>query len=160
MPAPPQLYLDTSVIGGYFDAEFEQDTRELWRQQEAGLWVFVTSSSVAKELPQAPPNVRLLFERTFGPNDLMLDPTPAVEALAQAYVAAAVVSSTFMEDAIHVALCALNSIDYLVSWNFKHLVNTRRAAGFNEVNQLRGYPSVSIISPKELIHVDESEKGL
>ena len=30
------LYLDTSVIGGYFDDEFEEATRELWRQKEAG----------------------------------------------------------------------------------------------------------------------------
>ena len=27
----PTLYLDTSVIGGYYDAEWMQDTRELWR---------------------------------------------------------------------------------------------------------------------------------
>lgn len=37
------LYLDTSVIGGYFDAEFMSDTRALWRLQEEGRYRFVTS---------------------------------------------------------------------------------------------------------------------
>jgi len=35
------LYLDTSVIGGYFDAEFMADTRALWRLKEAGQFQFV-----------------------------------------------------------------------------------------------------------------------
>lgn len=36
MPATT-LYLDTSVLGGYFDEEWQAATRELWRQMEAGL---------------------------------------------------------------------------------------------------------------------------
>jgi hypothetical protein len=30
----PTLYLDTSVLGGYFDDEFKEATQELWRQME------------------------------------------------------------------------------------------------------------------------------
>ena len=37
------LYLDTSVIGGYFDVEFMADTPALWRQMEAGRFRFVSS---------------------------------------------------------------------------------------------------------------------
>jgi hypothetical protein len=36
----PALYLDTSVIGGYFDPEFMADTRALWRLMEAGRFRF------------------------------------------------------------------------------------------------------------------------
>ena len=50
-------------------------------------------------------------------------------------------------------------LDYLVSWNFKHLANVRRESGFNAVNVLQGYPPVRIVAPTFLIHGQE-EKGL
>lgn len=159
MPVPPQLYLDTSVIGGYFDAEFEQDTRELWRQRELGLWTFVTSGLVADELLKAPPKILTHFRQTFDPN-MDLPFSPAMQELAVAYVAAGVLSENYFEDARHVALCTIYGVDHLVSWNFKHMVNVRRAAGFNEVNLLRGFAPVSIVSPKEIIHAYSAEKGL
>jgi hypothetical protein len=49
----PTLYLDTSILGGYFDDEWKQPTQELWRQMESGLWRFVTSLVVAEELLEA-----------------------------------------------------------------------------------------------------------
>lgn len=49
----PTLYLDTSVLGGYFDDEWKQPTQELWRQMENGLWRFVTSLVAAEELIEA-----------------------------------------------------------------------------------------------------------
>ena len=50
----PTLYLDTSVIGGYYDAEWMQDTRELWRQAKEGNWKMVTSVITERELLAAP----------------------------------------------------------------------------------------------------------
>ena len=51
---PPTLYLDTSILGGYFDDEWKKPTQELWRQMESGLWRFVTSLVAAEELIEAP----------------------------------------------------------------------------------------------------------
>jgi len=48
----------------------------------------------------------------------------------------------------------------IVSWNFHHLVNLRREAGFNAVNLLQGYPAVRIVSPLELIHENDEDKDL
>ena len=43
-PMPvPVLYLDTSVIGGYFDDERKDATQELWRQMEQGRFRFLSS---------------------------------------------------------------------------------------------------------------------
>ncbi len=81
-------------------------------------------------------------------------------AVAQAYLAAGVVTAKFADDARHVALCAVHHVDHLVSWNFRHLVNVRREAGFNAVNLLQGYPSVSIVNPKELIYGNDLEQDL
>ena len=60
------LYLDTSVIGGYFDAEFMADTRALWRLKEAGRFRFVSSVVVEREIAGAPERVRELMRATFA----------------------------------------------------------------------------------------------
>lgn len=148
----PTLYLDTSVIGGYFDDEWREDTRELWAQRGNGLWQFISSGLVAQEIADAPPEVRQLFEDTFDRSKDLLAMTGEIEDLALEYLKAGVVSVKFEDDAKHVATCTVYRVNHLVSWNFKHLVNVRREAGFNAVNLLQGYPSVSIVNPKELIY--------
>jgi len=79
--------------------------------------------------------------------------------MAQSYLAAGVVTANYADHARHVAICTISRLDFLVSWNFKHLANTRREAGFNAVNLLQGHPPVRIVSPTFLIHGHE-EKAL
>jgi len=154
----PALYLDTSVIGGYFDAEFMADTRALWRLMEAGRFRFVSSVLVEQEIVRAPERVRRLMSETFAAAE-MLPMTAEVVELAGHYLAQKVVPADFTDDARHVALCSVTRLDYLVSWNFKHLANVRRESGFNAVNILQGYPPVRIVAPTSLIH-GHDEKDL
>lgn len=153
----PTLYLDTSVIGGYFDDEWKEATQELWRQMMSGSWKFVTSVITFDETTEAPPDVRDLFQRTFGSaaNLLMVD--NEMEELARDYIAAKVISPKFHDDARHVAVVSVLRLPCLVSWNFKHLVNVQREAGFNEVNLLQGYPATRIITPLQLIYGNTNE---
>jgi hypothetical protein len=151
------LYLDTSVIGGYFDAEFMADTRALWRLREAGRFRFVSSVIVDQEIARAPEPVRALMRTTFASEDMLPMSREALE-LAGHYLAQKVVPADYADDARHVAVCSVARLDYLVSWNFKHLANVRREAGFNAVNLLQGYPPVRIVAPTFLIHGHDQEK--
>lgn len=112
----------------------------------------MASILVENEMQQAPQEVRDLFNRTFQDPSSILPYTAEMDSLAQLYIKRAVVSPKYAEDAGHVAICTVARIDYLVSWNFRHLVNVRREAGFNSVNLLQGYQSVRIVSPMELIY--------
>jgi len=154
----PSLYLDTSVIGGYYDPEFMADTRKLWRLQAAGRFRFHASDLVIEELRGAPPRVRELMDATFGAQNLLVI-SPEMEQLAAAYLGAKVVSAKYEDDAQHVAACVVTRLDYLVSWNFHHLTNMRREAGFNAVNLLQGYPPVRIVAPTFLIHGQEEKNS-
>jgi predicted nucleic acid-binding protein len=154
------LYLDTSVIGGYYDAEFMADTRALWQLREAGRFRFVSSELVLDEVSRAPQRVRDLLRTSFAVEEV-LDITDEMEDLAAAYMAQNVVPADYADDAQHVAICSVARLDYLVSWNFKHLANVRRESGFNAVNVLQGYPPVRIVAPTFLIHGhDQEEKDL
>lgn len=150
------LYLDTSVIGGYHDPEFMADTRALWRLREGGHFRFVSSVVVDREIARAPERVRELMRVTFAAES-PLPLTPEADALASAYLEHKVVSADYEDDAYHAAVCTVARIDFLVSWNFKHLANARREAGFNAVNLLQGYPPVRIVAPTFLIHGHEKE---
>ena len=57
-------------------------------------------------------------------------------------------------------MATVHEIGVVVSWNFQHLVNLRREAGFNGVNLLRGFSPVRIVSPLELIHENNEDEEL
>jgi hypothetical protein len=75
---------------------------------------------------------------------------PEYEDLADEYLKEKVVGKTSRDDCIHIATATINNIDYLVSWNFKHIVNVERIKGYNSVNTKNGYKHLEIRSPKEM----------
>lgn len=151
------VYLDNSILGGYFDPEFEEPTRRLWCMAETGECRFVASVVTQQEATQAPPAVVRLFARTFPDDTALLELTRRAEELAQAYVTAGVVSTRYVDDARHVAIATTHGVGVLVTWNFRHLANYRREAAFNRVNQESGYPAIRIISPLELVYEAQDE---
>ncbi len=151
------LYLDTSVIGGGFDDEWKDATLELFRLASGGSYRLVTSVVTRREVQDAPPRVQQQFAELFTDSARVHLLSDEAESLAQAYVAAGVVTAKYTDDARHVAIATVQNVLVIVSWNFHHLANLRREAGFNAVNLLQGYPQVRILSPLELIHENEEE---
>jgi hypothetical protein len=47
----------------------------------------------------------------------------------------------------------------LTSWNFKHIVNLDKIRKYNSVNIEQGYKILEIRSPRDILKVDENEKG-
>jgi predicted nucleic acid-binding protein len=147
----PSLYLDTSVFGGYFDHEFLEDTHALWRMADAGRFRLYASRVVLNEPASAPRHVEALLLNSI-PEDNILPLAPQAEILARAYLDHGVLTTAFIDDARHVAVCSLSQLEFLVSWNFRHLANERREVGFNRVNILQGRPRVRIVTPTFLLH--------
>ena len=56
-----RVYIDTSVVGGYFDEEFKEDTMKLFERLENNEIIFVVSELLELELLNAPPQVRGLL---------------------------------------------------------------------------------------------------
>lgn len=57
-----RVYVDTSVIGGYFDAEFDEWSKALMADFRSNRYSAVVSSVASKEIEQAPDFVRALYE--------------------------------------------------------------------------------------------------
>ncbi|GHU65329.1 hypothetical protein FACS1894123_11160 [Bacteroidia bacterium] len=150
------LYLDTSVIGGYYDDEFSLDTQELFREIKDKKYDIFISDLTLKELLNAPERVRnLLHNLSINFEEIIVSPE-CIE-LAMEYLSENVVGQTSKDDCIHIATATINKIDILVSWNFKHIVNVHRIRGYNAVNIKNGYAKLEIHSPKELRSYENEE---
>jgi len=95
-----------------------------------------------------------LFFADIEPLLLRVDIDEAAYTLQQAYLEASVVSEKWAADALHVAVATVTGCRVIVSWNFKHIVNFRRIALYNGVNQMQGYGPIAIHTPQELV-IDE-----
>jgi predicted nucleic acid-binding protein len=147
-----RIYIDTSVIGGYFDEEFKEATTALFRRLENGEIIFVVSDLLDLELINAPKKVRELLYNYSADKFLRVELTEEAIKLADNYISEKVVGKTSLEDCRHIALATINKVDVLSSWNFKHIVNLDRIKGYNSVNLRLGYQMIEIRSPKDLIN--------
>jgi predicted nucleic acid-binding protein len=147
-----RIYIDTSVVGGYFDEEFTVPTRELFKRLENGEVIFVLSELLDLELLNAPKKVRDLLDNYSADKFERIELTEEAVKLADVYIKEKVVGKTSLEDCRHIALATINKVDVLASWNFKHIVNLDRIKGYNSVNLRLGYHMIEIRSPKDLIN--------
>lgn len=145
-----RIYIDTSVLGGYFDKEFFVPTQRLFDEVKKGEYKVIISNITEGELLNAPERVRTLL------NDINIDYevlkiTDDAVNLALEYIKENVVGQSSYDDCLHIAIATISRLDILVSWNFKHIVNIKRIRGYNGINIKNGYPSIEIRSPKDLI---------
>jgi predicted nucleic acid-binding protein len=145
-----RIYIDTSVVGGYFDEEFKVATIALFERLEKNEIVFVVSDLLDLELINAPKKVRVLLQKYSGDKFERIELNEEAVNLANEYITEKVVGKSSVEDCRHIALATINKVDVLASWNFKHIVNLDKIKGYNSVNLKLGYQMIEIRSPKEL----------
>jgi predicted nucleic acid-binding protein len=154
----PRVYIDTSVIGGYFDDEFSNWSKKLIEQIFNGEIIVLISDITIDEILDAPENVQSVLERILNSkNKELLTTDEECEELALAYINEGAVSEKFYEDALHIALATIHSATVLTSWNFKHIVNLNRIRQYNSVNIKKGYSFVEIRSPRDIIKEEDYE---
>ena len=146
-----RLYIDTSVFGGYYDEEFEEFTRPLFDRIIKDEFILLFSTVTQDELENAPVRVRELVKHLKVQNTEFIETTDEAVELATKYIAANVVGQTSYADCLHIALATINHSDFLVSWNFKHIVNVQRIMGYNSINIKNGYKQLEIRSPRDLM---------
>jgi hypothetical protein len=144
-----RIYIENSVIGGYFDNEFKEPTQKLFELFRAGVYQAVISAHVIAELDKGAPeqvknNLQTInYEEHAVSNEM--------RNLAKAYMAERIVSDNYYDDALHIAIATVLGVDALVSWNFRHIVNLNKIRLFNAVNLKEGYNILEIRTPEEVV---------
>ena len=147
-----KIYVDTSVFGGCFDAEFEEWSNRLIEEFRLGLKVAVISDLTLRELDDAPSSVRDLLEEIPAEHKQFIILDDESRELAIHYIREGSIGEASLVDAQHIAIATVNKVDVLVSWNFKHIVNLAKIRLYNSANLKYGYSLLEIRNPREVLY--------
>ncbi len=81
----------------------------------------------------------------------MLDPTEASLEFAEHLVQARIIPRAAAEDAAHIALGTVHGVNYLVTWNLKHIANAFIRPRIEQASRQFGYVPTIICTPEELL---------
>ena len=142
--------MDTSVIGGCCDPEFQEWSNGLLGDFQAGKFLLFMSELTDAEIEDAPRAVREIYKifRNCSEDILLLN--PEVIELAAVYLSRGILTERYQDDARHIAIATIAAVDLVVSWNFKHIVHFDKIQKFNAVNLEMGYKPIMIYSPREV----------
>lgn len=150
-----KLYLDTSVWNFFFadDAPEKRDvTKEFFGLVQQGQYEIFISEVVIKEINDAPESKRAkLGELVKSCPVVELEVTEEADELAKSYMGKGIVPEKKEDDALHVAIATVAEMDALVTWNFQHLANLRKAELFYSASLEKGYfKKLEIVTPMEV----------
>jgi len=146
------VYLDTSVISALFDEgnpERKALTKAFFKEIE-NFEAYISEITVA-EIERTPDSRLQNKMRETMSGFPILSLTDDVEWLAKEYVRYGAVPEGYPEDAYHVAIAVINEMDYLLSWNFRHIVRRKAKDIVRMVNTLSRFRQIEIMTPAELL---------
>jgi predicted nucleic acid-binding protein len=150
-----KLYLDTSVISHLFandTPERMDDTIKFWNELRAEKFEVYTSDTVQAEISKCKQERRKLLESKLAEiSHRVLGVDDEVVQLAGQYISNKILPNGSVDDSFHIAFAVIAGCDYIVSWNFRHMVNVRTINGVKVVNTLNNYKEIGIITPSMLL---------
>ena len=144
------IYVDTSVIGGCCDPEFQEWSNGLLNDFKSGVFTLLLSELTDAEIQDAPDEVKKVYATFRECTNKIIELSPEAIELSDAYLRHRILTHKFLNDARHIAIATGAGADLLVSWNFKHIVRFDKIQKFNAVNIEMGYKPISIYSPREV----------
>jgi len=145
-----RVYVDTSVFGGIQDKEFCEASQHFFDRVHKGEFVVLLSTVTLRELEKSPNAIKTVWQSLPAELVEILPINDDMQELSEAYLNAKVLTSSSINDALHVAAATTAGADLILSWNFRHIVNFSRIRGFNSVNVSLGYRTLTILSPLEV----------
>lgn len=156
----PRIYLETSVIS-YLTAQPSRDilvaahqsvTHDLWQQRHQ--YEFYVSVLVHEEAARG--DVIAAKARLQAIADLpALTLGSDIRKLGDLLVDELAIPARAIEDAYHVATAAVHGMDYLLTWNCKHIANLQMRRKIELVCRRAGYEPALIGTPEELLNSGE-----
>ncbi len=151
------VYLETTFISylvarpsrDLLVAGHQQATEDWWTNRRSDFDCFVSQVVIDEASAGDPAEIqkRLTIIGTLP----TLEVTADAEALTQAIMAAGILPPQAFPDAAHVAVSAVHAVDYLLTWNCKHLANAQIARRIAVVCEKLGHRMPIICTPEELM---------
>lgn len=152
----PKVYLETTIIS-YLTARPSRDliivahqelTNEWWENRRKHFDLFV-SQLVIQEAKAGDKNAA---EKRLGIIETipLLELNEKVVSLANVLIEKAIPKKA-VEDALHIAIAAIHGMDYLLTWNCKHIANAEKEHAILEICYKNHLNPPVICTPEELM---------
>jgi len=151
------VYIETSIIG-YLTARTSNNlivmanaetTRRWWNNRRFQFQLYI-SQVVLDEVSRGDSEIaerRLDLLREFP----LLDVNKSVQTLAEQYIRYSNLPLKAADDALHIATATVYSLDYLLTWNCKHIANAQIQKKLSQISLNSGYELPIICTPYELM---------
>ena len=149
-----KLYIDTSVWNFALETErgdnvLTDDFLQLVRKENYDV---IVSDTVMAEIEDAhEPRKSDLLKLIEFFNCKIVQPSNEARNLANLYIKENLMPEREFNDALHIAIATTNRCDFVVSWNFKHMVRARVIMGVHHVNHREGYGLIEVVSPQQFV---------
>jgi hypothetical protein len=156
----PTVYVETSIFGylamrGSRLLEVtanQQVTRDWWeRRHDYDLFASVFVLDECSDGDPSAAQERLAFLRGIR----LLPASDEIRSLAKSFLAEVPLPDKAAVDALHVSVATVNRIEYLLTWNCRHIANAALRPAINRVCRKLGYEPPVICTPPELLGLDD-----
>ena len=153
------VYIETSIVSyltarptsDLLAAAWQKTTVDWWDTQRNRFDLY-TSDVTLEEAGRG--NTEAAARRLKTLSDIPILPiTEAVAALSKALLQDKALPTRALDDSLHIAVSAVHGVDYLLTWNFRHLDNAETKPIIRSVCITHGYTSPEICTPQELMGV-------
>lgn len=152
----PSVYIETSVVSAAVDLRDDPITQAQhlitvdWWTRQAPRFDLFYSEAVEIELLRFPfpgQQAALALLKDMTPLPL----TPAIDGVAETYRLHLVMPNEPLGDAVHLAVACVHEVDYLLTWNCRHIANTNKIRHIQAINMRLGLLTPTLLTPEMLV---------
>lgn len=146
-----KAYLDTSVISYLNQTDVPEkmaETLQLWDKFKDNIFDVYISYLTINEIDGCDEEKRkILYKYLNEIKHNVLEVSKEAQELANQIIKLDILRPNSIDDATHIGVAILNKCDYIISWNFKHLVNIKTVNGVRAITSLNGLSDIGIVTP-------------
>lgn len=153
----PKVYIETSIVS-YLTARPSNDVRvvanqnttiEWWETRRSSFELFISEFVIAEASLGNPEAAKKRLEAIAGLPELST--ANEVRMLANALISEGAIPTKAEVDAFHIAVAAVNGLEYLLTWNCAHIANALMRPRIEAVCRQQGVEPPIICTPQELM---------
>ena len=154
MYKPIKLYIDTSVWNfaletSRSDSLLTYEFLQLTKKEKCTIIISdIVDAEINKSFELRKNQLQQLL-KIYDPETIQV--TEETKQLAKVYINEKLIPENQLNDAIHIACATVNKCNFIVSWNFQHMVRAKVIIGVHHINHREGYGLIEIVSPEHFL---------